>query len=114
MFTRSRASKILIAVVTMAGAALASDESDTRKLVVMVGKSLSLDSAQAIKRVAVANGSLVEAQAISPKELLISGKAAGETSLTLWQQDGTRVVYNLSVQTPKPDAQKIDQAGEGK
>jgi len=67
------------------------------QLVVTVGKSLTIDSPLAIKRVATANGALVDAQAISPKELLLNGKTPGETSLIIWQEDGTRLIYDLTV-----------------
>jgi pilus assembly protein CpaC len=67
------------------------------QLTVTVGKSLTIDSPLAIKRLATANGSLVEAQAISPREILLNGKAPGETSLIIWQEDGTRLIYDLTV-----------------
>jgi pilus assembly protein CpaC len=67
------------------------------QLTVTVGKSLVIDSQQAIKRLSFANGAMVEAEAVSPKEVVINGKAAGETSLILWQEDGTRLVYHLTV-----------------
>jgi len=67
------------------------------QLTVTVGKSLAIDSPLPIKRLAFANGSLVDVQAIGPKEVLINGKAAGETSLIIWQEDGTRLIYDLTV-----------------
>jgi pilus assembly protein CpaC len=67
------------------------------QLTVTVGKSLAIDSPLPIKRLAFANGSMVEAQAIGPKEVLINGKAPGETSLIIWQEDGTRLIYDLTV-----------------
>ena len=67
------------------------------QLTVTVGKSLAIDSPLAIKRLAFANGALVDAQAIGPKEVLINGKAPGETSLIIWQEDGTRLIYDLTV-----------------
>ena len=45
----------------------------------------------------MANGDLAEAVAIGPKEVLINGKAPGETSLIVWQEDGTRLIYDLTV-----------------
>jgi pilus assembly protein CpaC len=68
-----------------------------QKLVLTVGKSMIIDSPVRIERVAFANEALIEAVAINPKEVLVSGKAAGETSLILWQQGGTRLVYDLTV-----------------
>ena len=67
------------------------------ELVVTVGKSLIIDSPLPITRLAYANELLVKAQAIGPKEILLNGTAPGETSLTIWQQDGTRLIYDLTV-----------------
>jgi len=43
------------------------------KLVVTVGKSLIIDSPMKIQRISVANGDLIEAVAVNPKEVLING-----------------------------------------
>lgn len=67
------------------------------KLVVTVGKSLIIDSPLDIRRLSVANGDLAEAVAVNPKEVLINGKTAGETSLIVWQQNGSRLIYDLTV-----------------
>jgi pilus assembly protein CpaC len=67
------------------------------KLVATVGKSLIIDSPLRIDKISVANGELVEAIAINPQEVLINGKAAGETSLIVWQHGGRRLVYDLTV-----------------
>ena len=67
------------------------------KLVVTVGKSLIIDSPLKIQRVSYANGDLVEAVAVNPREVLINGKAPGETSLIIWQENGTRLLYDLTV-----------------
>src|ERR1039457_2483477 len=67
------------------------------KLMVTVGKSLIIDSPMKIQRISVANGELIEAVAVNPKEVLINGKAAGETSLIIWQEGGNRLLYDLTV-----------------
>ena len=74
--------------------------------VVTVGKSLIIDSPMEIRRVSVANGDLAEAVAVNPKEVLINGKLPGETSLIVWQQNGARLIYDLTVRmsTAKLDA----------
>jgi pilus assembly protein CpaC len=76
------------------------------KLVVTVGKSLIIDSPIEIKRISVANSDLADAVAVTPKEVLINGRSAGETSLIVWQQNGTRLLYDLTVRlsTMKLDA----------
>ncbi len=66
-------------------------------LEVTVGRSLMVDTPGDLRRVAVANGDLAEALAVTPREVLINGKAPGETSVILWQQDGTRTIYDLTV-----------------
>ena len=70
----------------------------SRDLTVTVGKSVLVDSPTIIERIAVANGNLAEAVAINPREILINGKAAGETSMVVWQQGGNRLFFDLTVQ----------------
>ena len=67
------------------------------KLMVTVGKSLIIDSPLRIERISVANGDLAEAVAVRPNEVLINGKAPGETSLIVWQLNGARLIYDLTV-----------------
>jgi len=69
----------------------------SRELAVTVGKSVLVDSPQQIERISVANGDLAEAVAITPHEILINGKAAGETSMIVWQQGGNRLFFDLTV-----------------
>ena len=72
-------------------------QSQNTPLVVTVGKSLVLDNAMNIQRISLANGELAEAVAVNPREVLINGKAAGETSLIIWQQGGPRLLFDLTV-----------------
>ncbi len=73
----------------------------TGNLMVTVGKSITIDSPLNIQRIYYANGDLVEAVAINPKEVLITGKAPGVTTLMVWQQNGNRMMYELTVR-PSP------------
>jgi len=70
----------------------------SRELSVTVGKSVLVDSPQTIERIAVSNGALAEAVAISPHEMMLNGLAPGETSLIIWQQGGNRLFFDLTVQ----------------
>ena len=70
----------------------------SRELAVTVGKSVLVDSPQTIERIAVSNGALAEAVAISPHEMMVNGLAPGETSLIIWQQGGNRLFFDLTVQ----------------
>lgn len=66
-------------------------------LSVVVGKSVLLDCANPVERVAIGLGGIAEATAVSPVEILINGKAPGETSLILWEKGGNREFFNVVV-----------------
>jgi len=78
-------------------AAETSYEDSTNELSVTVGKSVLVDCAQPIQRVAVGIGDIAEATAISPTEIMVDGKAAGETSLIIWDIHGGRQFFNVTV-----------------
>jgi len=46
----------------------------------------------------VANGDIAEAVAATPREVVVNGKAPGETSLIVWQQGGNRLFFDVMVQ----------------
>ncbi len=62
-----------------------------------VGKSIIMNSPVRIERVAVGFGDLVEATAVSATEVLVNGKAPGETSLIIWQQGGNKLMFDVTV-----------------
>jgi pilus assembly protein CpaC len=80
-----------------------------RDLFVTVGKSLVVDSPVNIQRVAVANGELAEALAVNPREVLVNGKAVGETSMIIWQQGGNRLFFDLTVRPSNAKASAVQQ-----
>jgi len=68
------------------------------ELVVTVGKSLIVSTAQPIQRISVGYNDVAEATAVSPHEVLVNGKAHGETSLIVWEQGGNKLFFDLKVQ----------------
>jgi pilus assembly protein CpaC len=68
------------------------------ELVVTVGKSVIVNSALPIERVSVGYGDFAEATAISPGEVLVNGKAPGQTSLIIWQQGGGKLFFDVTVE----------------
>ncbi len=76
-----------------------------RDLVVTVGKSVVIDSPVDISRVSVANGDVAEAVVVNPREVLVNGKAPGETSLLVWQSGGNRLFFDLFVRANNNIAQ---------
>jgi pilus assembly protein CpaC len=77
-------------------AALRNQET-TQIMSVDVGKSLVIDMPKPIKRISVGLGDFAEAVATSPTEVLVNGKAPGETSLILWDASGARQFIHLTV-----------------
>ena len=96
---------LVVSLLGIAPPAICASEGSPVDLVVTVGKSIVLDTPGDLRRVSVANGDVAEALAVNPREVLVNGKAAGETSVILWQQDGTRTMYDLSV---KPATGRLD------
>jgi len=68
------------------------------ELFVNVGKSVVVDSSLPIQRVSVGFGDVAEATAVSPTEVLVNGKTAGETSLIIWQEGGSKLFFDVTVQ----------------
>lgn len=102
----SAAEAALPAAVTAVQTAAAQEvhSQAARDLFVTVGKSLVVDSPVNIQRVSVGNGEMAEALAVNPREVLVNGKAVGETSIIIWQQGGNRLFFDLTV---RPSGSKV-------
>jgi pilus assembly protein CpaC len=68
-----------------------------QSLDLIVGKSLLVDSIHPMERVSIGLGGFAEVTAVGPSEVLLSGKAPGETSLIIWQDDGSKLYYDVAV-----------------
>jgi pilus assembly protein CpaC len=85
------------AAPTTSPAAGAHFEDSTNELNVEVGKAVLVDCAQPIQHVAIGAGEIAEAEAISPTEIMITGRGPGTTSLILWDVHGGRQFFNVTV-----------------
>jgi len=90
-----------------AGAAL---QDSANELSVAVGKMVLVDTAQPIARVALGMAETAEVQPINPTEVMVTGKAAGETSLIIWDIKGGRQFFNITV---RPSTTTLDDSLEG-
>lgn len=96
----------LIALFCLVGLLLgAADSGASTDITVEVNCSAILDRSAGVKRISIANGDIAEAVATSPKEIVVNGKAPGETTLIVWGQDGNRSVLAVHV---LPGSSKID------
>jgi pilus assembly protein CpaC len=75
----------------------APNQDSANELSVSVGKTVLIDCAKPVSRVAIGAAEIAEASAISPTEIMVVGKAAGETSLILWDTKGNRQFFNVTV-----------------
>lgn len=57
----------------------------------------------AVKRVAVGNGGVIQAEVLKSGELLVIAKSPGSTSLRLWHKDGNQSDYNIRVSEQDPE-----------
>ena len=90
---------VLVSAALLAQGQPAAPQADPsmRDLLVQVGKSIILSSPVPIERIAVGFGDIVDATAVGPKEVLVSGRAPGETSLIVWQQGGNKLMFDVTV-----------------
>jgi pilus assembly protein CpaC len=73
------------------------EQESPHDLTVGVGKSVIVSSGLPIERVSVGFGDFAEATVVSPKEVLVNGKAPGDTSLIVWQVNGPKLFFDLTV-----------------
>lgn len=66
-------------------------------LFVGINRSNILENNKGVKRISIANPEVAEAVAVSKTEVLINGKAAGDTSLVLWDLQGQRSMFDVHV-----------------
>jgi pilus assembly protein CpaC len=53
---------------------------------VMVGKSLLINTSERLKRVSVTDPAVADIQVVSPTQVLVHGRSAGEVSLLIWDE----------------------------
>jgi pilus assembly protein CpaC len=63
----------------------------------MVGRSLVITSPTRIRRVSVADPSIIDAVVVSPYQVLVNGKAPGGVSLLLWDDSNQSQAFEVSV-----------------
>ncbi len=64
---------------------------------VLVGKSVVINVQAPLTRILSSNPAAVETMATSPTQVVVEGKAAGESSLILWDESGRSQVLDVAV-----------------
>jgi pilus assembly protein CpaC len=69
----------------------------TNDLYLTVGKTVLVDCQYPITRVATGLGDVAVANVVSSTEIMVDGRAAGQTSLIIWDNRGGRQFFNVTV-----------------
>jgi pilus assembly protein CpaC len=75
----------------------ASIQDSANELSVAVGKTVLVDTARPMARIALGLAEVADAEPISPTEIMVTGKTPGETSLIIWDTRGGRQFFNVKV-----------------
>lgn len=67
----------------------------THTLHVIVGRSLFVNTPDRLSRVFVSNPNVIESMSTSPKEVVITAKSPGSSSLVLWNENGVSTVLTV-------------------
>lgn len=101
---------VLLFCLSLACASSAADVATTdaiqaEKLSVTVGKSVVIDTRTTVKRVSLASPDVADALVLSPRQVYITGKNPGVTTLTLWSEpDKVSRIFDVEVQ---PDIARL-------
>ncbi|MFH0778659.1 MAG: pilus assembly protein N-terminal domain-containing protein [Candidatus Eisenbacteria bacterium] len=69
------------------------------KMEVIIGKSQVITFTENIKRVSLTDPTIADVLVASPRQILVNGKAAGTTSLVVWDNEERPTFYDLVVHT---------------
>ena len=78
--------------------ALLPAQSGVEELRITVGKSIVLDYPTDIARISTSNPDMVDAVAVSTREIILHGKSHGSSTVVIWAKAGQRSFYNVSVE----------------
>jgi pilus assembly protein CpaC len=84
----------LLPVVSVIALAQAPPE----ELRITVGKSIVIDYPTDIGRISTSNPEIVDAVAVSTREILLHAKSHGISTVVVWAKTGQRTFYNISVE----------------
>ena len=88
---------LIFPIISLASDAVELQTLEPQKLTLVSGKSIVLRSAAPVSRVSVAAPEVADFLILSANEIYITGKAAGSTNLTLWQNKKLVAIFDLEV-----------------
>ena len=100
---------VLIATLSFAAGAV----SDAQVLLLETGTHKLIRESENVARVAVGNPAIADVSVINQRELLITGKAEGITSLLVWPKRGAAMEYRVKVGRAGPHREQDARSGSG-
>jgi Flp pilus assembly secretin CpaC len=93
---------ILVAITTTCAAisAAAQATAQVTRIDLPIGRSFPISTTVPISRVSIAAPGVADVIVIGEREVVINALAAGETDAIIWQANGTREHYRVSVHSP--------------
>jgi pilus assembly protein CpaC len=85
----------LLAVLT---AAASRAETTTEELKITVGKSIVLDYPADVRQISTSDPAIVDAVAVTTREILLHGKSHGAATVVIWAKNGHRTFYSITVE----------------
>src|SRR6266436_3103928 len=82
-------------------------QSGTQELKLTVGKSVVIDYPSDIGRISTSNPDVVDAVPITAREILINGKANGQSTLVVWSKTGERSFFAVTLDMNLESIQKL-------
>lgn len=88
------------ALITCAAAAAPAQVTEPVRIDLPIGRSYPISTTVPISRVSIATPEVADVVVIGEREVVINARAAGETDAIIWQANGTRQHYRVSVHSP--------------
>jgi pilus assembly protein CpaC len=79
----------------------------SEQLTVAVNQTVILDFEAPIKRAAIVNEKIAEVSVLSPKSIMVSGKAFGFTQMVLWNDNESQMIYDIRVDVDMEQLAKL-------
>ncbi len=93
--------RCLPAVALAMAAALAAQDrapnAPVQEMRLNIGRSVVLDRPSDVARISISNPDVVDAVAVTTREILVNAKSAGLATLVIWSKAGGRTVYEVTV-----------------
>ncbi len=90
--------RIGIAPVLLALAAAGALAQTVEEMRLTVGKSIVLDYPADVRQISTSDPTIVDAVAVSTREVLLNAKSAGSVTVVIWSRAGDRTIYSINVE----------------